>query len=413
MKPCVDRIIELCMTAKQNKENDFYEKIANEILDEYGILYSKESIRGISKRYRLKHGLDENFNPISDECPCVQTSNTVNISDYTQPFTEEELLEIHGYDSEKFTIVNSKSSVWTGADGKELSSSRITVKPKDSFVWTQETIDKIIDGLNVPPDLSKYEHTSYDKNGLALVLPIADFHFGLRSSFEATNGTYNKAVARQKFLHIIDDVINRVSGRKISKIFFIIGNDFLNCDNKAGTTTKGTPQDNDGDIESSIIEATDMLIWAIDKIKILSPVDVIHIPSNHDYMVSFGIANALRARYMYDDNIDIDCGFKERKYRKFGNMLLGFAHDIKVQDVNNIVATDARELMSDTTNTIYFLAHLHHEECVDVHGTDVRRLPTISANSRWAYNNGYSSVNRCQSFLISGEFGITDILYTM
>lgn len=413
------RIIQLCKEYKAMNSKNFYSNIASTIADEFGVLYSTEHIRGISKRYRRENGLDENFTPFTNKETVYYGDNTERVSNKTisikrgEVFTEERLLTLHGYDPDKFVLTNAKNTFWTVDGDRECYSSRITVKPKTEFVWTQETIDKILDGLNIPVAPIGYEQDGYSENGKALVLPIADLHYAMRASSSATDDRYNRNVASGRYYHVLEDVLARVYDRKFEKIFFVIGNDFLNSDNRAGTTTKGTPQDNDGDIESAIIEATDMVIRAVDILRRKAPVDVIHIPANHDNIVSFGIANAVRARYANDENVYVDCGYRERKYRKFGNTLLGFAHDIKVQNVNDIVSRDAREYISDTTNTVYFLAHLHHEECMDVYGTDVRRLPTVSSTSRWAYEKGYYARKKCQSFIIDEEKGITDVIYTV
>lgn len=421
MKEINNRIITLCKMAKENNEPNFYKSIAKTISNEFGVLYTPESIRGISRRYREIYELDENFKPINPDSSVTVQINADNttvserkiVFKKDEPINSESLLEKHGYNKDKFVLVNARNSKWSMNGNTECYSSRITVKPKQEFVWSQDTIDKIFENIKVPKCLDKYNQTNYEKNGKALVLPIVDLHYALKATSEACDSRYNEKTAKSSFLYVVMDVLDRIKDKKFEKIFFTIGNDMLNCDNKSGTTTKGTPQDNCIDVEKAIIEVSDMLIYAIDLLKKVSDVDVIHVPSNHDYIVSFGIANAMRLRYVEDEHVSVDCSYIERKYRKFGNTLMGFAHDIKTSNVNDIVNQDVRHLISDTTATVYFLAHLHHEECVDVHGTDVRRLPTISANSRWAYNNGYKSVRKCQSFIIDSEYGITDVIYSI
>ena len=409
------RIVELCRLFKGQNSTSFYQEIADIIATEYGVRYSTGHIREISRKFRRDMGLDENFSPIGKPTESYATEDTssrdISIK-RGEKLTEERLLSLHGYDPAKFTIVNAKNSFWTLDGDNERYSSRITVKPKNEFVWTQDLVDKIFEGLKVPVSDIDYKMGQYEENGKALILPIVDLHYAMKVSSEAANDRYNRNVATGRYIHVIEDVISRVKDKKFEHIYFTIGNDLFNCDTKSGTTTKGTPQDNDGDIESAIIEATDLVIRTIDKLKTIAPVDVIHIPSNHDYIISFGIANAIRTYYSNDENVDVDCGFRERKYRKFGNTLMGFAHDLKVSSVNDIITSDARELVSDTLHSVYFLAHLHHEECIDVSGTDVRRLPTISSGSRWTYNNGYNAAKKCQSFIVDERYGITDVLYT-
>lgn len=394
-----DRIIYLCKKYKTAGEYSVYDLVKNDIYNEYGKLYSVDSIRGISRRYREKNNLDEMFTPKD------------SVKQNEKQLDEKNILESNGYDSDKFTLVSARQSKWS--NGKNNTSMRITVKPKNEFKWTQEIIDKILDGICIEPNKDVYVQSNYEKNGKALILPIVDLHYAMYANNNSTDNIYNDWLANDIFNYVIDDILLRTKNYKFEKIYFTIGNDIINCDNRQGTTTKGTPQSNTIEVEDAVIKVTNMLMKAIDRLKKITDVDVIHINGNHDYIVSFGIANALRARYIDDHHVNVDCSYIDRKYRVFGKTLIGFAHNINTQKVNDIVQSDARKLIADTTRTIYLLAHLHHEECIDIGGTDVRRLPTVSGKSRWTYEKGYNSIRKCQSFILDSEFGITDILYTI
>lgn len=419
------RIIELCVEGKRSGALN-YKDVSASILDEYGVLLQAESIRSKCKRYRKANGLDENFNPVThgrNDSIRMETETRANgdiLLEETaywndkREITQEALLEKHGFSKEEFEVVSFKTSTWDSVgNGKKCYSAKICVKPKKNFVWTQATIDKILEGIDVEPDKLAYRQTNYGENGKYLVLPIVDLHANMRASIEATGVHYDLDEAEKMFWNIIDDVCERIGNTKFEKIFFVIGNDLLNADNRVGTTTKGTPQDNYADIEKAIVKVTNMLIRGINKLKRISCVDVIHVPSNHDYIVSFGIANALRARFLEDPRVEVDCSYRERKYRVIGKTLIGFAHDVKnIDKINDVIQADARAELADTTNTVYLLAHKHHEERKDVAGTDVMRLPTVSPLSRWAYDGGYSAVRKSKTLVIDDDYGITDVLYT-
>lgn len=434
-----NRIIQLCTQMKKSGEQGYYNKIAKIVNDEYGTNMSAESIRGVCRRYRKHNNLDDGFNPISipaiakdtdDDCCYINPNKkvlTFNTDDTRTSqcdievpagvnITPEMLLEKHGFDPRNFKLVSAKNSQW---DSKQkngvivnLYSSKISVAPKNEIVWDKELFDKIFDGVGKTKKISQYELKDHVDNGYALVLPIVDLHYAMWASKSATGDPYNTNIARKCLFSVIDDVLKQVAGRKFEKIILTIGNDLLNFDTKSGTTTAGTQQDNDCEIEDAVVEVTDILIDIIEQLKKITKVEVVHIPSNHDRVVSFGIANTIRAVYRTDSNVEVDAEPIERKYKVFGRTLLGFAHDIKADKVNNIVQEDARYMMMDTDRTVYFLAHLHHEECKDVGGTDVRRLPTISKKSRWAYENGYGSVRKNQAFIIDSEHGIQQIIYS-
>lgn len=434
------RIIQLCTQMKQSGKQSFYSEVAKIVNKEYNCDMTGESIRGVCRRYRRLHNLDDNFNDIplhgietaeiSDEPEYIRPNNKVLTfnSDDTRTsqcdieveqdveITPELLLEKHGFDPRQFKLVNAKNSQWNTKTKNghviNMYSSKISVAPRNEIVWNDELFKKIFDGIGKTKKISQYKNIDHIDNGFALVLPIVDLHYAMWASKSATGDPYNTNIARKCLFNVIDDVLEQVKGRKFEKIILTIGNDLLNFDTKSGTTTAGTQQDNDCEIEDAIVEVTDILIDIIEQLKKITKVEVVHIPSNHDRVVSYGIANTLRAVYRNDDNVDVDAEAIERKYKVFGRTLLGFAHDIKTDKVNNIVQEDARYMMMDTDRTVYFLAHLHHEECKDVGGTDVRRLPTISKKSRWAYEKGYGSVRKNQAFVIDSEHGISQIIYS-
>lgn len=435
-----NRIIQLCTQMKQAGKQSFYSEVAKIINQEYDCNMTGESIRGVCRRYRRLHNLDDNFNAIpipgvataevSDEPEYIRPNNkvlTFNADDTRTSqcdievdqdveITPELLLEKHGFDPRQFKLVNAKNSQWNTKTKNghivNMYSSKISVAPRNEIMWNDELFKKIFDGIGKTKKISQYKNNDHIDNGFALVLPIVDLHYAMWASKSATGDPYNTNIARKCLFSVIDDVLEQVKGRKFEKIILTIGNDLLNFDTKSGTTTAGTQQDNDCEIEDAIVEVTDILIDIIEQLKKITKVEVVHIPSNHDRVVSYGIANTLRAVYRNDENVDVDAEAIERKYKVFGRTLLGFAHDIKADKVNNIVQEDARYMMMDTDHTVYFLAHLHHEECKDVGGTDVRRLPTISKKSRWAYEKGYGSVRKNQAFVIDSEHGISQIIYS-
>lgn len=400
-----DFIIERCKIGKREGWKNLYSEISNEVYNKYGEVIEPEKIRYISKKYRKDNGLDENFDSVS--------RLDINYSDLYKcsMCNEDALLRENGFNPKDFSVTNYKTSSWTGIDGKEYTSKKISVKPKTDFVWTKDFMEKLLHEVEYLPKYDEYSPTNYSSNGDILIVPIVDLHYMRYSTTDFTNENYDTNIARHNFYKVIDSVVKKYSSNKLSKIYFIIGNDMLNCDNLEGTTTRGTKQENCSNIEKSIIEISNLLVNAIDKLKHLAPLDVIYVPSNHDYLTFFGIVNALRLRYELDKNVYIDSGYKERKYRKEGTCLFGFSHDIKIDKVNSLIINEAKEYVSDTKRRIFFLGHLHHEVVNDVDGTEVRRLSTMAGQSRWEYDKGYISVEKCQTFLVDIEHGIKEIFY--
>lgn len=399
MESLYKEIIELCIKGKKEGWTNLYSKIADILNEEYGKEFSSEYIRGVSRRFRKRNGLDENFEE--------------HLLDYTiENKDEKSILQEHGFDPNKFSVVNVRQSKWTDIQGNDRISSRLTVKPTENAIYNEEFVKKLFDNIKIDENFETYQLTQYSEDGYILVVPISDFHYMRYSSSDVTNKDYDREIARSRYYKVVLDILERIKDIKIKKIFLVIGNDMLNVDTVTGTTTKGTQQEIDGNIESAIIEVTNIIVNTIEKFKKIAPVEVVYIPSNHDYLTFFGIMNAIRIRYERDSNIFVDYSPRERKYKFESSCLMGFAHDIKADNVNNILVEEASEYLSKSRCRIYFLAHLHHEFANDISGTDVRRLPTIASPSRWEYKKGYSSIERCQSFLIDPNYGIRDIIYS-
>lgn len=332
----------------------------------------------------------------------------------------EFLLKIHGYNSTLFDLISARNNIWNvqnKVEGvKTLYSSRIVVKPKKEYQWNEEDIQKLFDNLKT--DYKNKLHitsTRCEKNDNLLVVPIADFHYGLLSDKFSTDNDYNLEIAEQIYYQTLNDILNRYNNRNFEKVLFIVGNDFINFDNLNGTTQRGTPQDNASLWFSATVKATQLIINGIDMLTTIAPVDVVYVPSNHDLHTMFGIMQTINAWYRNDEDINVDCSPLPRKYYKFGKTLLALSHDMKIKDALQIVSSEGKDNWTDSKHIICLLAHLHQAMVYEKQGyLEICRLPTISGWSRWSNNQGYiQSEKKNQSFIINGELGIVDILNTI
>lgn len=402
------RIIELCSEKISSNEKGVYESVAKIIQDEFNEYLSSESIRGVMRRHRKANNFCAKSAKVRIMSDGLRTSERdIELNENTTP---DELISKHGFDPTKFELVSSSNSKWENGSSN-LSSSKITIRPVKNSVFNSDFIEKIFDSIDVrTPSISR---KSKDINyGQALVIPMADLHYGERTGYISTGSEHNCEDSINGYWQIINDIIDRVSDIHFKQIYFTIGGDMLNCDNKQGTTTRGTHQDNDGDIEQFIIDMTNNILSTVELLRTIAPVHIIYVPGNHDELVSFGIANVLRVYYKFFEDVTVDYSQIPRKYATFGNTLLGFAHKLNTKNINNVLQMDVREEIGKTTNTVYFLQHYHKEFAVDEGGTDIRILPTISPLSRWAFGEGFVSRQKCQSFIIDEKYGITDVMYS-
>ena len=330
------------------------------------------------------------------------------------------LLKSHGYDIKAWELVSARNNIWnvySKQDGVQvLYSSKIVVKPRVDYCWNEKDILKIFNNIKTncknEVNIISKQHTL---NGNLLVVPIADLHYGLFSDKYSTGNDYNIKIAEELFYTVINNIIDRVKNKKFEKVLFIVGNDFINADNINGTTTKCTPQDNDGLWFNTVNKATQMIINGIDMLNSIAPVDVVYVLSNHDLHTMFGIMQTIKAWYRNNKNIKIDDSPMPRKYYKFGKNILGLSHDIKVKDALPLITSEAKDMWSDCTHMIWMLAHLHQAMIYEKQGyLEIMRLPTVSGWSRWSNNMGYfQSEKKNQSFIMDEYMGITDVINTI
>lgn len=419
------KIIDLCKQRKKAKENCFYNSVSRDIFDEYGVSFSSEQIRNLSRKYRKDNNLDHNFEPVYDsEYSTTSISSdgsttseiTFNMK-HGEQITPDILLKKHGFDPQLFDLTFAKNSKWTankkGTGLVDMYSSKITVKPKLTYEWNQSDIDNIFKKIKIPSCV-KLVDTKKCKNNRYLVLPISDLHLGLLAEKNVTGNEYNLEIAENLYYYVLSDVINEVKYQDFEKIIFILGNDFINSDNINNTTTKGTPQDSSNSWHTIVDKAVEMCINGIIMLEKIAPVDVFYAVGNHDYHSMYGIMKVLDAYFRNDDNVSVDVDPKERKYVKLDKVLIGISHDLKQEKALEIMSVEAHDDWSNCNTMLWLLGHLHTQMTYSKKGyVEIYRLPTVSGWSRWTTSKGYTqSDKRNQSFIIDGETGIRTVINT-
>ena len=304
------------------------------------------------------------------------------------------LLKVHGYDPNYWEIVNAKQTIWNQNSNKkgmiDLYSSKITVKPRKGFNWNEENIRKIFNSLGedkiFEPEL--YECTQESKN--LLFIPLADIHFGLMATLELSGEDYNTRIARKRVRYVVDKILEKIEGKQIDRIIFLIGNDGINADNLNGTTANGTPQDNQLNWFETIRQFTDLMVETIDKLVKVE---------------------TLKAYYRNCPSVTICNEATQRKYFRFGKNMIGFSHDEKEKNVAKIMAAEQPKIWGETKFKYFMISHLHHEIVKDDYGVDIRRLPTISGRSYWTNKCGFVGTKKQgQAFIFNEEEGLTDLI---
>lgn len=323
------------------------------------------------------------------------------------------LLKLHNYDPRYFEVVSARNSKWNSGNST-LYSSKVVVKPKTPTIdneilgqWFKD-LDRVYSKTDIN-DLP----VDYESGDDMLILPISDLHFALRASKLETGNEYNCEIAENLLYEVIRDVMHRVKDKKLSKILFTIGGDMSNFDNIAGTTTKGTEQDNACGYFDMIERLFCITIGAIDMLANIAPVEVVLINGNHDKTVGYSLAQFCYAWYRNDKRVNVDVSPLPRKYIVFGKTLFVFAHDGDLKRLPHLIPDEAREYWAQVNMTEVFLQHLHDEMIlIEQNHMRIQRLPTISGHSSWTKEQGFCSKRQCKSFIFNKDIGLTDVLYT-
>ena len=277
------------------------------------------------------------------------------------------------------------------------------------------TIDKLFEKFNSKNFSPKKVVPSQSySNGVSIILPIADLHFGLVATKEVEGEVYNVELAEKYFYDIIEQTKRRLEGMRIKKIYFLLGNDLFNSDNINSTTTRGTPQDSEYSWFHLVDKANEMIICGINSLREIADIEVINIPSNHDRHTTYGVIKMVEQYFRTVQNVSFDNRPIYTKYLAIGKTLVGLTHDIPKKRALETFTTDpeAKKLWSNVNQAIWILAHLHNAMQYEREGImEIYRLPAISGRSRWTTEQHFTQPDRrAQIFVLDDDYGVLDVM---
>ena len=328
----------------------------------------------------------------------------------------DKIMEILGYDPLEFELISSKTSRWNVSSGtgnsnhKVLYALKATVKPRKIKVSS----DKVIDVINsLTFDLNDIKNYEYMGGEFVLEIPMMDVHFNKVSDERITGNYSNSETIKTDFLSVIYYFLSKAQDKTIKEIIFPIGQDYFNSE-ASGTTTHGTPQDNDLPADLMFEEGTNLLFQAIELCRAVAPVKIDYVAGNHDTNIGYYAASSLKRAYELADikGVEFDI-LPKRKYYEFGKCLIGYTHGNKERtriEKENIMQVEAPEAWGRTKFREWHVGHEHHEEVRELGGIKYRKINSITANDNWHYESGYvGSLRMAQAFLWHKELGLLDI----
>jgi hypothetical protein len=279
----------------------------------------------------------------------------------------------------------------------------------DVVAHTEAAIEHLLKRIK-PKDAPPPHKTTVQRHVLEVAVP--DLHIG--KLVVAPNGsrTYDTATAVHRFKDAVTRLLAKAvgSGVEISRILLPVGNDLLHVDNGKNTTTNGTPQDVDGLWHEAFVAAEEAILWAIEHLRTVAPVDVVMIRGNHDSERVFSLGRIFKAYFRNDDQVTFDLSPHSRKYYAFGNNMVMFSHGDgeKVSDLPLIMATEAPKMWAESIYREAHLGHFHHKKTSDEFtGVRTKFLPSLAESDFWHSHKGYiGNVKSAEAYLWSADGGI-------
>ena len=297
------------------------------------------------------------------------------------------------------------------------------VKNKESSLYFQNPAFKQGDNKdfedNLIKSLSKYS-PKFKKitrkkieDGHLLVVDIADLHINKYATSELTGAEYNSKLAVERAIEGTKGLLKKSAGFNIDKILFVIGNDVLNTDNLSKSTTRFTPQDTDVSWHEAFLIAKECYVECIDLCLSVADVDVVHCPSNHDFMSGCFLAETISTHYRLCKNITFDISPSYRKMYQYNNNLIELEHGDKgkVANLALVIAQSEPKLWAETKFRYSYLHHVHHSDVTkfqsskDYIGLNVTYLRSPSSADIWHSDSSYINMVAIEGFIHSQENG--------
>lgn len=281
------------------------------------------------------------------------------------------LLKAHGFDPERWEIINAKTGFWeqnSNNSGKtKLYSSRITVKPiKNEF-----SIDKVIEKLT--QEVKPYhipKNTFKSKNNM--VLPLADMHFGITKLHDLEQH--------------IDNMLPKLQQEHDIFVIEQLGDLFHSSQMWSAQTMKGTLLD-----EVDMVEAVDnaktffdIIIKNINANKIV----IKQMAGNHSGNMEYMFMEYLKAKY---PDVEVDNNVKYRDAYILGNVGIMMAHgDFARKGLVSLFPNEFKKIWGLSEQAYIHSGHFHTQKTTDEGGIVWQQFGTIKPNDKYEISNGWT-----------------------
>lgn len=405
-----------------------WQEAANKFNQQMGATLTKEAIR---KRYS---NLNDDFTSETINEPqvngkefetlygdgTVEAQKIVNLSpeDKAKP---DIILKKLGYNPDEWELVLMSFSNWQQhtkeQETKKLYAVKFKIKPKSKELDPNEMleiVDKVFSKKIKPINLPKKEVDKELNKDSVTVLGAVELHLGKEVREFDVGENYNVDIAIDRYETIVKVLCEEQEYRKSYKLVYGIGNDFINIDTPANTTTAGTFQY--GGISS--YELFDIAL----KLQLQSlltlrekynEIEIVLVKGNHANQLEYAFFRALQQRFINDSVINFRDDYKDVQAIKMGNTSVFMTHgDSNYKRIVESISKEFYQIYGDTEFRYILLGHLHHKQKIDeLNGFTVFRLSSPSGIDRWHYKERYLGQAGQEIFTFSKDKGLTDVKY--
>ena len=283
----------------------------------------------------------------------------------------------------------------------------------------------VIEGIkSLIKNIPTYKIKTFPKvknTGMALEMAVLDAHIGKMAwHVETGRGDYDLDIALEEYEKAVDTLLGWGAYFTPEKIFFIVGQDLFHIDNIEGKTARGKHDlDVDGRLPKIFEQTFELITKCIYRCRAVAPVEIVWIPGNHDYSSSMYLCYILKEHFKKDKAVIVDIGqdkgMTTRKARLWGNLLVGWTHQINGRQNawSNELAQAFPRMWGESVFREWHHGHKHRKGEVKTSptitqgGVLCRQLTALSPIDKWHYENLFTdAVPGGESFIWSKDVGV-------
>jgi hypothetical protein len=381
-----------------------------------GVLYRRESRECApcrAWRGKAKDEIGLNLQPterveyVGDKCHITRPTHEV-------VRTLEDLIRVCEIDTETWRVERWTANKWEmgSVDAKKqphttpLFQIKAVLVRRVELIAAREEVDNLIQfaKAHIMPRRSPWPvYEGPDAAPLMLEINISDLHAGKLAWGKETGGAnYNSKIAVGLYEDALEILLTRVGSGPWDHILLVMGNDFLNADNVAGTTTQGTQVSSDSRFHKTFGLVREMSIRAIERLRVFAPVVVLLVPGNHDQLTVWHLGDSLDCYFHKCIDVTICNDPTQRKYHQFGKVMLMFTHGNKGKhaDYPLLMATEQPMMFGSTTHREAHIGHRHESKLQEFHGVRVRTISALCSADEWhAANQFVGNARSAEAFV--------------